>query len=182
MFLSLVVARCREGCVVSEERSGQGLHWHPHGRSPSSLPMEFCACSRGMAPPAAFLASGPPIPGICWHFGLDFLCCPCTSHSCGAASPSWSKGELIGLCFRVFRSALSMYLADKRPFSPASLYACVAFSCVVGYLCLACSVSPFLYFPLSKSLNLQVYFGSLVATDTYVTSFVNKVIFLSCVL
>lgn len=60
-----------------------------------------------------------------------------------------------------------MHLANKRPFSPASLYARLAASFVLLYLWLSALLPPFLYFPWHKFPSLHFYFGSFVAAEIH---------------
>lgn len=125
----------------------------------SGLPADLHASSKGMAAhrrhlPVLFLASIPPTSDFSEHFGLDLLLC--VMHSCGAASPPWSMGELEAVCLRGFLPDLSVHVADKRPFSPSSLYKYVAVSSLVLYQWFAHSAFPLLYLPWHRSLDFSV--------------------------
>lgn len=59
-----------------------------------------------------------------------------------SSMPSLENGRIRSSFLRGFLPDLSMHLADKRPFYPASLYIYLAVSSLVLYRCFPCSASP----------------------------------------
>lgn len=89
-------------------------------------------CSWCMPPSAAIVFSSHPGPGFSWHFVLDLLCCPCTSQTntqLWSCKPFLEHRKINGKLLQRFLAAVSMHLADKRTFSPASLDENLAFRC-----------------------------------------------------
>lgn len=128
----------------------------------------------------------PSTPGFSWYFVLDLLRCPCTSHNniqLWSCKPSLEHRKINGSLLQRFLAALAMHLADKRPFSPASLDAHLAFRCWQG----VCGLSA-LFPPSLLSLVQIPQFSSLFwvflwpLTDTHAIPFTNQEIFLSWIL
>lgn len=102
-----------------------------------------------------------------------------------SSMPSLENGRIRSSFLRGFLPDLSMHLADKRPFYPASLYIYLAVSSLVLYRCFPCSASPPSLLALAQvPWFFQFCFGSFVAAEIHMFLFItiDKVIFLSWVL
>lgn len=152
----------------------------------SSMLLHRQTCSWCMPPSAAVFVSSPPAPCFSWHFVLDLLCCPCTSHTntqLWSHKPSLEHRKINGSLLQRFVAAVSMHLADKRPFSPASLDAHLSSSCWWGVRGLPALFSHFLL-----SLVQTPQFSGLIwiffmATGWHLCiPFTNQEIFLSSIL
>lgn len=108
--------------------------WSVLGSPPCKAPclLHRQTCSWCMPPSAAVFVSSPPAPCFSWHIFLDLLCCPCTSYTntqLWSHKPSLEHRKINGSLLQRFLAAVSIHLADKRPFSPASLDVYLASSC-----------------------------------------------------
>lgn len=123
-------------------------------------------CSWCMPPSAAVFVSSPPAPCFSWHFVLDLLCCPCTSHTntqLWSHKPSLEHRKINGsLLQEVCCCCVHAPGRQKAIFS--SLIRCTSFfQLLVGSLWLACSIFSFFTFPGANPpvfrSNLDLFYG-----------------------